>query len=67
MKTLKFSLGVTRMDRMRSTEHVRCFGDISREAKQRRFGLVQKRDSESMGSWMEDGFTWRQMSHCGHP
>lgn len=34
-----------------------------------RDGLDSSRrgNSESMGSWMEDGFTWRQMSHCGHP
>ncbi|KAF7654083.1 hypothetical protein LDENG_00074760, partial [Lucifuga dentata] len=48
---LRFSLGVTRMDRIRNeyirgTAHVRCFGDKVREARLRWFGHVQRRDSE---------------------
>ena len=39
---LRFSLGVTRMDRirnenMRGTAHVRCFGEKVRETRLRRF------------------------------
>ncbi|KAF7660222.1 hypothetical protein LDENG_00286240, partial [Lucifuga dentata] len=49
-KMLRFSLGVTRMDRIRNeyirgTAHVRCFGDKVREARLRWFGHVQRRDS----------------------
>ncbi|RXN38888.1 Retrovirus-related Pol poly LINE-1 [Labeo rohita] len=49
LKMLRFSLGVTRMDRIenkfiRGTTHVRCFGDKVREARLRWFGHVQRRD-----------------------
>ncbi|KAF7655665.1 hypothetical protein LDENG_00052730 [Lucifuga dentata] len=54
---LRFSLGVTRMDRIRNeyirgTAHVRCFGDKVREARLRWFGHVQRRDSEHIGRRM---------------
>ena len=47
----RFSLGVTRMDRIRDDDirrraHVRCFGGKAREARLRLFGHVQKRNSE---------------------
>ncbi|KAF7658937.1 hypothetical protein LDENG_00005840 [Lucifuga dentata] len=56
-KMLRFSLGVTRMDRIRNeyirgTAHVRCFGDKVREARLRWFGHVQRRDSEHIGRRM---------------
>ncbi|KAI5608354.1 hypothetical protein C0J50_6825, partial [Silurus asotus] len=49
MKMLRFSLGVTTMDRIRNefirgTAHVGRFGDEEREAKLRWFGHVQRRD-----------------------
>ena len=48
---LRFSLGVTRMDRIRNeyirgTAHVRCFADKAREARLRWFVHVQRRDSD---------------------
>ena len=51
LKMLRFSLGVTRMDRIRNedirgTAHVRCFGDKVREARLRWFGHVQRRNCE---------------------
>ena len=54
---LRFSLGVTKMDRIRNeyirgTAHVRCFGDKAREARLRWFGHVQRRDSEYIGRRM---------------
>uniref|UniRef100_A0A3B3BTI6 ribonuclease H n=1 Tax=Oryzias melastigma TaxID=30732 RepID=A0A3B3BTI6_ORYME len=57
MKMLRFSLGVTRMDRIRNeyirgTAHVRGFGDKVREARLRWFGHVQRRDSEYIGRRM---------------
>ena len=57
MKMLRFSLGVTRMDRIRNehvrgTAHVRRFGDKVREARLRWFGHVQRRDSEYIGNRM---------------
>ncbi|KAI5086021.1 hypothetical protein C0J45_2353, partial [Silurus meridionalis] len=49
LKMLRFSLGVTRMDRIRNkfirgATQVGCFGDKVREARLRWFGHVQKRD-----------------------
>ncbi|KAI5086753.1 hypothetical protein C0J45_23264, partial [Silurus meridionalis] len=49
LKMLMFSLGVTRMDKIRNlfirgTAHVGCFGDKVREARLRWFGHVQRRD-----------------------
>ena len=57
IKTSRFSLGVTRMDRIRNeyirgTAHVRCFGEKVREARLRWFGRVQRRDSEHIGRRM---------------
>ncbi|KAK2891434.1 hypothetical protein Q8A73_017099 [Channa argus] len=57
LKMLRFSLGVTRMDRirnedMRGTAHVRCFGDKVREARLRWFGHVQRRNCEYIGRRM---------------
>ena len=57
MKMLRFSLGVTRKDRIRNeyirgTAHVRGFGDKVREARLRWFGHVQRRDSEHIGRRM---------------
>ncbi|XP_016321114.1 uncharacterized protein LOC107672441 isoform X3 [Sinocyclocheilus anshuiensis] len=57
LKMLRFSLGVTRMDRIRNeyirgTAHVRCFGDKVREARLRWFGHVQRRESEYIGKRM---------------
>ncbi|XP_058483140.1 uncharacterized protein LOC131458247 [Solea solea] len=57
MKMLRFSLGVTKMDRIRNesirrTAHVRCFGDKVREPRMRWFGHVQRRDSEYIGRRM---------------
>ncbi|KAK3517823.1 hypothetical protein QTP70_018978, partial [Hemibagrus guttatus] len=49
LKMLRFSLGVTRLDRIRNeyireTAHVGCLGDKDREARLRWFGHVQRRD-----------------------
>ncbi|KAK2902094.1 hypothetical protein Q8A73_011840 [Channa argus] len=57
LKMLRFSLGVTRMDRIRNedirgTAHVRCFGDKVREARLRWFGHVQRRHCEYIGRRM---------------
>ena len=57
LKMLRFSLGVTRMDRIRNeyirgTVHVRCFGDKVREARLGWFGHVLRRDREYIGRRM---------------
>ncbi|KAI5085367.1 hypothetical protein C0J45_23151, partial [Silurus meridionalis] len=57
LKMLRFSLGVTRMDRIRNkfirgTAHVGCFGDKVREARLRWFGHVQRRDMNYTGRRM---------------
>ncbi|KAI5613467.1 hypothetical protein C0J50_11355 [Silurus asotus] len=57
LKMLRFSLGVTRMDKIRNefirgTAHVGCFGDKVREARLRRFGHVQRRDMNYIGRRM---------------
>ncbi|KAK3570020.1 hypothetical protein QTP86_009157 [Hemibagrus guttatus] len=49
LKMLRFSLGVTRLDRIRNeyirgTAHVGCLGDKVREARLRWFGHVQRRE-----------------------
>ncbi|KAK3572429.1 hypothetical protein QTP86_032648 [Hemibagrus guttatus] len=59
LKMLRFSLGVTRLDRIRNeyirgTAHVGCLGDKVREARLRWFGHVQRRDSEYIGRRMLD-------------
>ncbi|KAK3553997.1 hypothetical protein QTP70_019112 [Hemibagrus guttatus] len=59
LKMLRFSLGVTRLDRIRNeyirgTAHVGCLGDKVREARLRWFGHVQRRESEYIGRRMLD-------------
>ncbi|MCJ8740952.1 hypothetical protein PDJAM_G00064870 [Pangasius djambal] len=59
LKMLRFSLGVTRLDRIRNeyirgTAHVGCLGDEVREARLRWFGHVQRRESEYIGRRMLD-------------
>ncbi|MCJ8728839.1 hypothetical protein PDJAM_G00009160 [Pangasius djambal] len=54
LKMLRFSLGVTRLDRIRNeyirgTAHVGRLGDKVREARLRWFGHVQRRESEAYG------------------
>ncbi|KAK3536218.1 hypothetical protein QTP86_000195 [Hemibagrus guttatus] len=56
---LRFSLGVTRLDRIRNeyirgTAHVGHLGDKVREARLRWFGHVQRRESEYIGKRMLD-------------
>ncbi|KAK3555069.1 hypothetical protein QTP86_007979 [Hemibagrus guttatus] len=53
LKMLRFSLGVTRLDRIRNeyirgTAHVGCLGDKVREARLRWFGHVQRRDMHNI-------------------
>ncbi|KAK3562891.1 hypothetical protein QTP86_011127 [Hemibagrus guttatus] len=59
LKMLRFSLGVTRLDRIRNeyirgTAHVGHLGDKVREARLRWFGHVQRRESEYIGRRMLD-------------
>ncbi|KAK3547576.1 hypothetical protein QTP86_025465, partial [Hemibagrus guttatus] len=59
LKMLRFSLGVTRLDRIRNeyirgTAHVGRLGDKVREARLRWFGHVQRRESEYFGRRMLD-------------
>ncbi|KAK3508969.1 hypothetical protein QTP70_015394 [Hemibagrus guttatus] len=59
LKMLWFSLGVTRLDRIRNeyirgTAHVGRLGDKVREARLRWFGHVQRRESEYIGRRMLD-------------
>ncbi|KAK3531918.1 hypothetical protein QTP70_034419, partial [Hemibagrus guttatus] len=59
LKMLRFSLGVTRLDRIRDeyirgTAHVGHMGDKVREARLRWFGHVQQRESEYIGRRMLD-------------
>ncbi|KAK3525944.1 hypothetical protein QTP70_011034 [Hemibagrus guttatus] len=59
LKMLRFSLGVTRLDRIRNkyirgTAHVGSLGDKVREARLRWFGHVQRRESEYIGRRMLD-------------
>ncbi|KAK3561751.1 hypothetical protein QTP86_013318 [Hemibagrus guttatus] len=68
LKMLRFSLGVTRLDRIRNeyirgTAHVGRLGDKVREARLRWFGHVQRRDMDNNSSmhelpsnWFEDVF-----------
>ena len=54
LKMLRFSLGVTRMDRIRNkvirgTTQTGRLGEKSREARLRWFGHVQRRDSGAIG------------------
>ncbi|KAK3528866.1 hypothetical protein QTP70_011743 [Hemibagrus guttatus] len=59
LKMLRFSLGVTRLDRIRNeyirgTAHVGRLGDKVREARLRWFGHIQRRESEYIGMRMLD-------------
>ncbi|KAK3542112.1 hypothetical protein QTP86_015540, partial [Hemibagrus guttatus] len=59
LKMLRFSLGVTRLDRIRNeyirgTAHVGRLGDKVREARLRWFGHVQRREREYIGRRMLD-------------
>ncbi|KAK3514971.1 hypothetical protein QTP70_000740 [Hemibagrus guttatus] len=59
LKMLRFSLGVTRLHRIRNeyirgTAHVGRLGDKVREARLRWFGHVQRRESEYIGRRMLD-------------
>ncbi|KAK3555243.1 hypothetical protein QTP86_010532 [Hemibagrus guttatus] len=59
LKMLRFSLGVTRLDRIRNeyirgTAHVGHLGDKVRETRLRWFGHVQRRESEYIGRIMLD-------------
>ncbi|KAK3535973.1 hypothetical protein QTP70_022853 [Hemibagrus guttatus] len=59
LKMFRFSLGVTRLDRIRNeyirgTAHVGRLGDKVREARLRWFGHFQRRDSEYIGRRMLD-------------
>ncbi|KAK3550945.1 hypothetical protein QTP70_010120 [Hemibagrus guttatus] len=59
LKMLRFSLGVTRLDRIRNeyirgTAHVGRLGDKVSEARLRWFGHVQRRESEYIGRRMLD-------------
>ncbi|KAK3560019.1 hypothetical protein QTP86_033818 [Hemibagrus guttatus] len=59
LKMLRFSLGMTRLDRIRNeyirgTAHVGRLGDKVREARLRWFGHVQRRESEYIGRRMLD-------------
>ncbi|KAK3531248.1 hypothetical protein QTP70_015219, partial [Hemibagrus guttatus] len=59
LKMLRFSLGVTRLDRIRNeyirgTAHVGRLGDKVREARLSWFGHVQRRESEYIGRRMLD-------------
>ncbi|KAK3510549.1 hypothetical protein QTP70_009883 [Hemibagrus guttatus] len=59
LNMLRFSLGVTRLDRIRNeyirgTAHVGRLGDKVREARLRWFGHVQRRESEYIGRRMLD-------------
>ncbi|MCJ8737661.1 hypothetical protein PDJAM_G00026650 [Pangasius djambal] len=59
LKMLRFSLGVTRLDRIRNeyisgTAYVGRLGDKVREARLRWFGHVQRRESEYIGRRMLD-------------
>ncbi|KAK3541849.1 hypothetical protein QTP86_008058 [Hemibagrus guttatus] len=59
LKMLRFSLGVTRLDRIRNeyirgTAHVGRLGDKVKEARLRWFGHVQRRESEYIGRRMLD-------------
>ena len=59
LRMLRFSLGVTRMDKIRNkyirgAAHVRRFGEKVREARLRWFGHVQRRDEEYIGKKVLD-------------
>ena len=54
LKMLRFSLGLTRMDKLRNEyirglAHVRRFGEKTREARLRRYGHLPRRDYAYIG------------------
>ncbi|KAK3542207.1 hypothetical protein QTP86_018481 [Hemibagrus guttatus] len=66
LKMLRFSLGVTRLDRIRNeyirgTAHVGRLGDKVREARLRWFGHVQRREMGARVEDAEDRDRWREM------
>ncbi|KAK3517304.1 hypothetical protein QTP70_002946 [Hemibagrus guttatus] len=72
LKMLRFSLGVTRLDRIRNeyirgTAHVGRLGDKVREARLRWFGHVQRREMGARVEDAEDRDRWREMIRCGDP
>ncbi|KAK3511562.1 hypothetical protein QTP70_010709 [Hemibagrus guttatus] len=72
LKMLRFSLGVTRLDRIRNeyirgTAHVGRLGDKVREARLRWFGHVQRRLVGARVEDAEDRDRWREMIRCGDP
>ncbi|KAK3557303.1 hypothetical protein QTP70_026619 [Hemibagrus guttatus] len=83
LKMLRFSLGVTRLDRIRNeyirgTAHVGRLGDKVREARLRWFGHVQRRESEELiyldphttqpaVEPCENGEIQDDSYHCQHP
>ncbi|KAK3519797.1 hypothetical protein QTP70_004955 [Hemibagrus guttatus] len=72
LKMLRFSLGVTRLDRIRNeyirgTAHVGGLGDKVREARLRWFGHVQRREMGASVEDAEDRDRWREMIRCGDP
>ncbi|KAK3546774.1 hypothetical protein QTP86_001526 [Hemibagrus guttatus] len=72
LKMLRFSLGVTRLDRIRNeyirgTAHVGHLGDKVREARLRWFGHVQRREMGASVEDAEDRDRWREMIRCGDP
>ncbi|KAK3561749.1 hypothetical protein QTP86_013315 [Hemibagrus guttatus] len=72
LKMLRFSLGVTRLDRIRNeyirgTAHVGRLGDKVREARLRWFGHVQRREMGASVEDAEDRDRWREMIRCGDP
>ena len=57
LKMLRFSLGVTRMDKIRNeyirgSAHVGRFGEKTREARLRWYGHVLRKDDGYIGRWM---------------
>ncbi|KAK3537366.1 hypothetical protein QTP70_008818 [Hemibagrus guttatus] len=63
LKMLRFSLGVTRLDRIRNeyirgTAHVGRLGDKVREARLRWFGHVQRRDRAVVAHMVKDFGCW---------
>ncbi|KAK3513371.1 hypothetical protein QTP70_012337 [Hemibagrus guttatus] len=72
LKMLRFSLGVTRLDRIRNeyirgTAHVGRLGDKVRESRLRWFGHVQRREMGASVEDAEDRDRWREMIRCGDP
>ncbi|KAK3538125.1 hypothetical protein QTP70_030292 [Hemibagrus guttatus] len=70
LKMLRFSLGVTRLDRIRNeyireTAHVGRLGDKVREARLRWFGHVQRRESVLNGAQLGAGELLQHRLRCG--